>query len=333
MGCNKGGMNDAKLGCILSTRKNPGALSPAPQGISSWDWRQSVSLSPAVVPESGARMSEAAGFTVEDLTYVRNLVRERSGIVLEEDKEYLIFSRLDSLARELKFDSLRELGRTLRSTANDRLHRRVVEAMITNETSFFRDLSPFLVLKEYLLPNLIARRASVKCLSIWCGASSSGQEPYSILLTILEHFPELQDWQIWMLATDISAAMLNRCREGLYSQLEVNRGLPAHILNKYFTKKGTHWQISAHLRNKIEFREMNLAGPWPPFPSLDLVVLRNVLIYFDEETKKRILKKIRHVLNPDGYLLLGGTETTIHLDDHYERMAVNGTAYYRIRTA
>jgi chemotaxis protein methyltransferase CheR len=326
-------MKDAKLGCVLSTRKNSPALSPARQGISSWDWRRSVSPSPAVGPESRDRISGTAGFTVDDLTYVRNLVRERSGIVLEEDKEYLIFSRLDSLARELEFDSLRALGRTLRSTTNDRLHRKVVEAMITNETSFFRDLSPFLVLKEYLLPDLIARRASVKCLSIWCGASSSGQEPYSILLTILEHFPELQDWRIWLLGTDISAAMLNRCREGIYSQLEVNRGLPAHILNKYFSKNGTHWQIDAHIRKKVDFREMNLAGSWPPFPSLDLVVLRNVLIYFDEETKKRILNKIRHLLNPDGYLLLGGTETTIHLDDQYERMAVNGTAYYRIRPA
>jgi chemotaxis protein methyltransferase CheR len=207
----------------------------------------------------------------------------------------------------------------------------VVEAMTTNETSFFRDLSPFLALKECFLPDLIARRASMRCLSIWCGASSSGQEPYSIMLTILEHFPELKDWRIRFLATDISGAMLKRCQEGIYSQLEVNRGLPASLLTKYFSKKGTHWQIDEDIRKRIEFREMNLAGSWPLFPTMDLVVLRNVMIYFDGETKKNILKKIRHILDPQGYLLLGGTETTINLDDQYERVAVNGTSCYRIR--
>jgi chemotaxis protein methyltransferase CheR len=271
------------------------------------------------------------GFTFEDLTYIRNLVRERSAIVLDEEKDYLIRSRLEPLAKELGFDSLVGLVGKLRRTSYDRLHRTVVEAMTTNETSFFRDLSPFLALKECFLPDLIARRASMRCLSIWCGASSSGQEPYSIMLTILEHFPELKDWRIRFLATDISGAMLKRCQEGIYSQLEVNRGLPASLLTKYFSKKGTHWQIDEDIRKRIEFREMNLAGSWPLFPTMDLVVLRNVMIYFDGETKKNILKKIRHILDPQGYLLLGGTETTINLDDQYERVAVNGTSCYRIR--
>ena len=271
------------------------------------------------------------GFTCEDLTYIRNLVRERSAIVLDEEKEYLISSRLEPLAKEFGFDSLPGLVGRLRRTSYDMLHRKVVEAMTTNETSFFRDWSPFLALKDHILPDLITRRASTRSLSIWCGASSSGQEPYSIMLIIQEHFPQLQDWQIRFLATDISGAMVKRSQEGIYSQLEVNRGLPEGLLTKYFSKKGTHWQIAEDMRKKIEFREMNLAGPWPLFPPMDMVVLRNVMIYFDGETKKHILKKIRNILNPQGYLLLGGTETTLNLDEQYERVAVNGTSCYRIR--
>ncbi|MDH5574824.1 MAG: protein-glutamate O-methyltransferase CheR [Nitrospirota bacterium] len=271
------------------------------------------------------------GFTCEDLTYIRKLIRERSAIVLDEEKEYLIFSRLKPLAKELGFDSLPGLVGRLRRTSYDMLHRKVVEAMTTNETSFFRDLSPFLAMKERLLPDLIARRASRRCLSIWCGASSSGQEPYSILLTIFEHFPQLIDWQIRFVATDISGAMVKRCQEGIYSQLEVNRGLSADLLTKYFSKKGTCWQIAEDLRKRIEFREMNLAGPWHLFPSMDLVVLRNVMIYFDGKTKKHILRKIRNILDPQGYLLLGGTETTINLDEQYERVALNGTSCYRMK--
>jgi chemotaxis protein methyltransferase CheR len=270
-------------------------------------------------------------FTCEDLTYIRNLVREQSAIVLDEKKEYLICSRLEPLAKDLGFDSLLTLVRKLRRTSYSMLHRKVVEAMTTNETSFFRDVSSFFALKECLIPELIARKASKKSLSIWCGASSSGQEPYSIMMTIMEHFPELQNWQIRFLATDISETMLKKCREGIYSQLEVDRGLSISLLRKYFSKNETSWQIDEAIRRKIDFRELNLVGPWTLFPRVDMVVLRNVLIYFDGNTKKRILRKIRHILDPQGYLLLGGSETTINLDDHYERVAVNGISCYRIR--
>jgi chemotaxis protein methyltransferase CheR len=271
------------------------------------------------------------GFTVKDSAYIRNLVRERSAIILDEDKDYLVHSRLEPLAKDLGFDSLPELVKKLRYTSNDELHKDVVEAMTTNETSFFRDFHPFLALKEHLLPDLIARNTSRKTLSIWCGASSSGQEPYSIMLTILEHFPDLKHWQVQFVATDISRKMVKRCREGKYSQLEVNRGIPASLLTKYFVKIGTHWQIAEDVRKRIEFREMNLAGPWKLYSKMDLVVLRNVMIYFDEDTKKHILKKIRGILDPRGYLLLGGSETTINLDKEYERIPLYGTSCYRIR--
>lgn len=220
---------------------------------------------------------------------------------------------------------------TLRRTSDNRLHEDVVEAMTTNETSFFRDGMPFLALKNHLLPALIKRRRSNSTLSIWCGASSSGQEPYSILLTILEHFPELKQWDIRLMATDISQRMLKRCREGVYSQLEINRRLPANLLAKYFSSLGTHWQIAKDVRERITVQEMNLAGPWPRLANLDLVVLRHVLMYFDEETKKHILGKVRNILNPYGFLLLGGTETTIPGDEQYERIPIPGTSCYRLR--
>jgi chemotaxis protein methyltransferase CheR len=271
--------------------------------------------------------------TGEDFTYIRNLVRERSAIILDEGKEYLLYSRLEPLAKDLGFASLSQLVGKLRQTSYDMLHRNVVEAMTTNETSFFRDVHPFHALQNHLLPEIIARRSSTRSLSIWCGASASGQEPYSIMLTILEHFPDLLDWKVQFVATDISEKMVKRCREGTYTQLEVNRGLPANLLMKYFSKIGTYWQIDKEVRKRIEFRELNLAGPWPLFPTMDMVVLRNVLIYFNEETKKQILKNIRRILDPQGYLLLGGSETTIHLDEHYERISLYGTSCYQVRKA
>lgn len=240
-------------------------------------------------------------------------------------------SRLEPLAKGLGFGSLPELVATLRRTPDNRLHKEVVEAMTTNETRFFRDGMPFVALKDHLLPALIKRRRSNSTLSIWCGASSSGQEPYSILLTILEHFPDLKRWDIRLMATDISQRMLKRCLEGVYSQHEINRGLPADLLAKYFSSLGTHWQIAEEVREKITVQEINLAGPWPRLANIDLVVLRNVLMYFDEETKKRILWKVRNILDPYGFLLLGGTETTIPVDEQYEQIPIPGTSCYRLR--
>ncbi|MDH5563935.1 MAG: protein-glutamate O-methyltransferase CheR, partial [Nitrospirota bacterium] len=211
------------------------------------------------------------------------------------------------------------------------LHKKVVEAMTTNETSFFRDLMPFQVLREQLLPEIIARKGRSKRLNMWCGASSSGQEPYSVMLTIFEHFPELKGWEIQYIATDISEAMLTKCREGKYSQLEVNRGLPAQLLTKYFVKKGMSWQVQEDLRRRIDFIPMNLAGPWLSFPTMDIVFLRNVMIYFDMDTKKNILGNIRKILDPNGYLFLGGSETTLNIDDQYERVAISGTSCYRVK--
>ncbi|GJL53227.1 MAG: chemotaxis protein CheR [Nitrospirales bacterium] len=262
---------------------------------------------------------------------ISNLVREHSAIVVESKKEYLVLARLEPIVKEEGFTSIADLICYVRRTPFGPLHRRIVEAMTTNETSFFRDLTPFEALRDEVLPELIKKRKDRKSVNIWCGASSSGQEPYSIALVIRELFSELDSWTINFIATDISSEMLHRCSEGKYSQLEVNRGLPVQLLLKYFSKNGRCWYVKDQLRNMIEFKEMNLAGPWLPFPKLDIVFLRNVLIYFDRETKQRILTKIREHMSGDGYLFLGGTETTLMLDQAFARVPVGRTACYRLR--
>ena len=268
--------------------------------------------------------------TDSDRIYFRDLILTRSAIVIEPEKDYLLQARLEPVAKEAGLGSLEELAQKLRTTPSGDLHQKVVEAMTTNETSFFRDLHPFEALTDHLLSDLIKRRDKSNALSFWCGASSSGQEPYTIAMVLREHFPQLATWDVKFLATDISMQMLDKCREGKYSQLEVNRGLPAQLLIKYFDKKGMGWRIKEELRNMIEFRELNLAGTWPLLPKMDIIFLRNVLIYFDVEMKKDILRKIREVLHPDGYLFLGGAETTLNLDDCFKRVPVQGTSCYQL---
>jgi chemotaxis protein methyltransferase CheR len=252
-----------------------------------------------------------------DFEYICGLIRTKSGIVLETGKEYLVEARLTALIRQQKIDSLATLVAKLRSNPNDPLHRLAVEAMTTNETSFFRDHHPFEALKSTVIPALMAKRAGTKSLSIWCGASSTGQEPYTIAMTFI--------------ATDLSAEMVARSRAGKYNQIEVNRGLPAPLMVKYFERNGLEWQIKEPLRKMVDFREMNLTTSWPLLPQMDIIFMRNVLIYFDTETKKTILARTRQVLKPDGYLFLGCAETTLCLDDAYERMQIEKSGCYRIR--
>lgn len=275
-------------------------------------------------------MPESA-LSPNDLNYIRDLVRTHSAIVLEPEKAYLVESRLEPLAKSEGFASITDLTRKLRPAPFGVLHKQVVEAMTTNETSFFRDLTPFQALRDQLLPEIIGRKGTSKRLNMWCGASSSGQEVYSVLFTILEHFPELMNWELQFIATDISEAMLAKCREGTYSHLEVNRGLSSSLLSKYFKKNGVEWQVLEDLRRRIRFKLMNLAGPWLPFPTMDIVFLRNVMIYFDMGTKKNILQNIRKILDPHGYLFLGGSETTLNIDDQYERVEVSETSCYRVK--
>jgi chemotaxis protein methyltransferase CheR len=268
-----------------------------------------------------------------DFEYVRRLVRERAAIVLEDGKAYLAESRLVPVARREGFGSVAELIARIRDERFGPLHRKVVEAMATNETSFFRDVHPFDALRTAVLPDVLARRAAERTFHVWCAAASTGQEPYSVAMLLREHFPQLAGWTVRLLATDLSTDVLGRARAGRFTQLEVNRGLPAAHLVRYFERQGPHWVLGEEVRRMVEFRELNLAEPWPVLPPMDVVLLRNVLIYFDLDTKREILAKLRRVLRPDGWLFLGGAETTLNVDDAFERVQVGRASAYRVRSA
>jgi chemotaxis protein methyltransferase CheR len=264
-----------------------------------------------------------------DFDYVRNYVRAQAAIVIEPGKEYLVESRLATLARKEKIASVDLLVDQLRAKPGSELHRRVVDAMTTNETSFFRDIYPFEALKKHILPELVQKRRAERQLNFWCGAASTGQECFSVLMTIAENFPEILNWNFNFIATDLSLDVLAQAQSGLYGQLEINRGLPAPMLVKYFKRQESSWEFDPHLRKKVTFKELNLTHAWPFMPAMDVVFLRNVLIYFDVETKKTILGKVRRLLRPNGYLFLGGAETTFNLDDAFERVIFDKATCYR----
>ena len=273
-------------------------------------------------------MSLSAG----EFDYVRSLVEQQAGIALESGKEYLVESRLNPLALQEGFPSLQHLIADLKSSSLAGLHRKVVQAMTTNETSFFRDVRPFEVLKTHVLPELLARAATNLALNFWCAAASTGQEPYSVAMLLREAIPtQLARRNIRLIASDLSTEVLARALQGRYSQLEVNRGLPANLLVKYFQEDGNEWQIKADIRRMVEFREMNLTEPWCTLPPLDVIFMRNVLIYFNLETRRGIFVKVRQVLKPGGFLFLGSSETTINLDAGFEPVPADRSACYRFR--
>jgi chemotaxis protein methyltransferase CheR len=263
-----------------------------------------------------------------DFEFLTSIIRQDSAIVLEKGKEYLVESRLTPVAKEHGLESLQHLVEMLKKPGSASLRGEVVEALTTNETSFFRDIEPFEALKGTLLPELIQKRSDKKQLSIWCAASSTGQEPYTMAMLLREHFPQLRDWKVTFIATDLSKEVLEKARSGVFSQMEVNRGLPVTYLVKYFEKNGAQFRIKDDIRNMIRFDELNLIKPFTIIPEVDLVLIRNVLIYFDVPMKKEILGKIRKVLRPDGFLLLGAAETTLNLDDKFERRAVGKSSCY-----
>lgn len=266
-----------------------------------------------------------------DADYVRDLVRARSAIVLDASKTYLIESRLVPIARQRGLPDTGALVAQLRREPRGQLQDVVVDAMTTNETSFFRDPNLWNGLREHILPQMIAARRSTRSLNLWSAACSSGQEPYSLAMMLLDHFPEVYDWNVRILATDLSGEMLGRAASGRFSQLEVNRGLPAPSLIKHFKRDGAMWQISDRIRQMVEFRMVNLIEPWPFIPAIDVLLCRNVLIYFDLPTKQQVLARCRDVLRPDGLLILGGSETTLNLDDRYERIPSGTATAYRPR--
>jgi chemotaxis protein methyltransferase CheR len=269
----------------------------------------------------------------DDFEFVRTMVRAQAGIILEPGKEYLVESRLLPLAKREGFASIEELVAKTRAPLGNGLNQKIVDSMTTNETTFFRDVEPFEALRKFVLPELIERNKQTRRLSIWYAASSTGQEPYSVSMLIQEHFPQLLSWDLQQLATDISPSVLARAREGKYGQVEINRGLPANYLVKYFSKQGNEWQLKESIRKMVRFQELNLIRPWPTMADADIVMIRNVMIYFDIEAKKQILGRIRRILRPTGYLFLGGAETTMNLDDSFVRQQYERAGCYRPRMA
>jgi chemotaxis protein methyltransferase CheR len=238
------------------------------------------------------------------------------------------------VARDHGLTTVSELVDKLRTRElTSALHDQVVDALTTNETTFFRDYNPWESLRTLVMPELLARKERTRTLAIWSAGCSSGQEPYSIAMSIREHFPELLTWQLSILGTDISGSVLDRARAGRYGQLEVNRGLPAHLLVRHFTRAGMEWEIEEPIRRMVRFEQHNLNDVWPSMPPFDLVLMRNVMIYFETEAKRQVLAKMHDQLAPHGYLLLGASETTYSLSDDFIREPDGRTAWYRpVRT-
>jgi len=255
-----------------------------------------------------------------DYDYLRKLLKDRSGLMLSAEKQYLVESRLSPLARKAGLASLGELVAKLKSN-DERLIVDVVEAMTTNESFFYRDKIPFDHFRDEIMPALIAARGKERRIRIWCAAASTGQEPYSLAMSIRELKEKLGGWRVDMLATDLSTEVLEKAKAGLYSQFEVQRGLPIQMLVKYFAQIGDTWQIAPDIRAMAQFRPLNLLADFASLGRFDVIFCRNVLIYFDQETKTGVLNRIGRQLEPDGYLVLGAAETVVGLTDAFKPVA------------
>jgi chemotaxis protein methyltransferase CheR len=248
--------------------------------------------------------------------FLRKSLKEQSGLVLSADKQYLVESRLLPIARKAGLVSLGGLVAALRR-GDEALMTMVVEAMTTNETFFFRDKLPFENFRNAILPALLAARRASRHIRIWSAAASSGQEPYSLAMMIKELEDSLAGWRIEIVATDLSNGVLRKAQAGIYSQFEVQRGLPIALLIKYFSKVGDMWQIAPELRAMVKFRQFNLLTDFSTLGTFDLIFCRNVLIYFDQPTKTNVLNRLGRVAAADGYLVLGAAETVVGLTESF----------------
>ena len=263
-----------------------------------------------------------------DYQYLTSYLLKASGLSLGDNKEYLLEARLIPLAQSWDIEGIPQLVAELKKGLDKRLATSVTEAMTTNETSFFRDKRPFDELTEHLLPPLIEARRNIKRLNIWCAAGATGQEPYSILMTIKEQFPELDSWNITLIATDIAEAPIEKGKAGTYSQFEVQRGLPIQLLMKHFVQVESGWQIKEPFRNAVKWVQLNLLDSFSKLGVFDIIFCRNVLIYFQNETKKHILDRQATMLREDGYLILGAAETVLGISDSYTRFKECRSAIY-----
>ena len=270
--------------------------------------------------------------THADHEFLRTLLHQRTGIQLDPGREQFAEMRLGGLANDLGFDSLPDVLDAVRTEEHwGILHRLVVEALAISETSWFRDAHVWVELRQTILPDLLERRKATRSLSLWSAACATGQEPYSLAMILHEFGDRLSGWQVRTLATDFSQGILKRAQVASYSQLEMNRGLPASQLVRHFRKMPDAWELRSEVRGRVEFRELNLVHGWPELPPMDLVLLRNVLIYFEPELRRRVLRQLARLLRPDGVLVLGAGETTLTLDDSFEAVPLARTVVYRRR--
>jgi chemotaxis protein methyltransferase CheR len=253
--------------------------------------------------------------TEPEFEFLRTFLKARSGLSLAVEKRYLIESRLGPVCRRFDLASLSDLVGRLKTGRDAEMERLVVEAMTTNETFFFRDRVPFDLFQNVLLPRYLAARAAAKRLRIWCAAASTGQEPYSLAIILSEAAAKLAGWKVDIVATDISTEVLDKAKAGIYSQFEVQRGLPIQMVLKYFTQVGDQWQIAPAIRNMVEYKPLNLIKDFSHLGTFDIVFCRNVLIYFDGATKGDVFKRLSDTLAGDGTLILGAAETVIGLSD------------------
>lgn len=253
--------------------------------------------------------------TEAEFEALRVFLKSRSGLALSPDKRYLVESRLAAVCTRFKIDNLSQLVREIRAGRASALEKATIEAMTTNETFFFRDKAPFDLFQDVLLPKYLKERAATRRLRIWCAAASSGQEPYSLAMILKEAAARMPGWHVEIVATDISTEVLEKARVGVYNQFEVQRGLPIRFLVKYFKQVGDQWQIAPEIRSMVDFRYLNLIEDFNRLGLFDIVYCRNVLIYFDANLKADVLRRIAHVMAPDGALLLGASETVLGITD------------------
>lgn len=267
----------------------------------------------------------------EDYDMIRRIMQKHTGNFLDADKDYFIGSRLGDAVKLAGYEKIDAFLARLRKSPEGREASILVQSLLITETHFFRDGKPFDVLREHVLPELMDKNRTRRELSIWSCGCSGGQEAYSVAMLLHEIIPDVSHWHINILATDMNAALLERAREGIYSEMEVRRGLSEGQIDKYFNRsEDGAFEIDYKLRRMVSFMELNLIGTWPPLDMVDIIFLRNVLIYFTVEDKQRILHRAHQLLHPGGYLFMGGAETTLQVDEHFERMPWPQAGCYRL---
>ncbi len=264
----------------------------------------------------------------DDLTFLINLIKKEASIQLDDSKVYLLETRLASVMEQHQISDYEMLANKLKMNSDLKLKSSFIDALTTNETYFFRDPKFFQTLKEVFLPEIIKTKSPSRTLNLWFAASSTGQEPFSFFILLNEHFKELTTWKINAYASDISERALQQAKSGIYNQLEVNRGLQAQYLIKYFEKSGKEWKVKDDILNRIHFQKINLSSPWT-LPKMDIIFMRNVLIYFDDSTKNDIIKRAENLLNPQGQFYLGTSETIRGSDSKLHPQIVNNIICYK----